>query len=805
MNAWLAEVWHAWRAMLRRPGFLLLAGGVLALGIGATVAVVALIDQVLLKPLPYAQAAQLASVGRHGFGRQVSPMQYQHLQSLPGVSSLGLYKAGLTPANITGDGQPEQVDALEVDRGLLPTLGVRLALGRNFDASEDRPHGPKAVILSHGFWQRRYGGDPRAIGRSLPLEGQAATIVGVLPARFDLLGGPDLLLPAALPAASRDDGTNYLAVARMAPGTDIDALGAEVATRLHAMYAAMGGTQGADGMRVRYDALALRTALHKGDSRVLGMFMVSALFVLLIALVNLVNLMALRALARAHDAAVRAALGASTMRLVWPALAEGALIGLVGVLGGIALAALAVGAVRGFMPVEWQVDGVHVMDGGSWGVALVIGMASALLSAALGLWRGRASTTIDELREGGRSGAGRHGGLLGKALVVAQVTLATTLLCGAGLFLHALRDAARTPLGFSMQGVLNFELAPIKSAYPDVASVQQLARRVLDRLRAEPGVTAVAATTNLPVGDPLNMPIRAPGGAPDAVEFRGVSPGYFAAFGIPLRSGRGLERSDVAGGEVVAVGNQAYARKYLGSDALGKTLEFNFSATGNPGMRVVGVVGDTRQSGPLQSAPPIVYMPMAQVPATVMGMLRDFIPLRFALRTHGNPDDYRNAVRAAVAEIAPQQPIANLRSLADIARGTTGPVRLDSLLVGLFALLALLLAAAGMYAVMAVAVASRQREFGVRLALGAAPAQLARLVIRTGLHQVLVGLLLGAGIGWLLMGWLRRVADSVAAVRFDPLIVAWVCVVLALAGLAACLLPAMRAMRVVPMEALRGE
>jgi predicted permease len=457
------------------------------------------------------------------------------------------------------------------------------------------------------------------------------------------------------------------------------------------------------------------------------------------------------------------------------------------------------------MPAEWQADAVRVTGCLSWGVALAVGVAGALLSALLGLWRGRAATTIDELREGGRNGVGRHGGLLGKVLVVVQVTLATMLLCGAGLFLHALRDATQTPLGFSTHDVLTFELAPIKADYPDVPSVQQLSRRLLDRLRAEPGVVDVAAGTNLPVGDQLNMPLRAPGGEADSVEYRGVSPGYFAAFGIPLRSGRGFEQADGAGGEAVAVVNQAYARAYLGGNALGKTLEMTFGTAGNPVMRVVGVVGDTRQSGPMRAALPMVYVPLAQVPDIVMGMIRDFMPLRFALRTHGRPDDYRAAVRAAVAEIAPRQPIAKLRSLADIARGTTEPVRLDLLLVGLFALMALLLAAAGMYAVMAVAVAARQREFGVRLALGAAPLQLGRLVIRTGLFQVLLGLALGVGAGWLLMGWLRGVVESAAAIRFEPLIVGWVCAVLAVAGLAACLLPAWRAMCVAPMQALRGE
>lgn len=802
MNIWLVEIWRAWRASLRRPGFLLLAASVLALGVSASAGVFTLIDNVLLKPLPYAQPSRLVSVGRDSFGRQVSTYQYQHLQPIVGVSLMGLVRAGTTPANVTGGSRPVQVSSLHMDGGLLQTLGVRMPLGRNFSADEDRLNGAKAVILGHGFWQRRFGGDTHVIGQRMQIEGVTHTIVGVLPGTFDLLGGSEIVLPLALPANSHDLGTNYLAIARLAPGVRIGAVSAQVSTRLHAMDVAAGGKQSL----VHYGAKPLQSTVHADSRAVLVLFMASALFVLLIALVNLTNLMLLRSLARSHDAAVRSALGASNVRLILPALAEGLLIGLGGALAGVGLAQLGLLVLGRFIPAEWVgVSGLH-MGGSVWLLTLIVGPLGALLAAGLGLWRGRTSTSIDELREGGRSGMNRRSGILGRVLVVAQVALAATLMCGAGLFLHALYSASRTPLGFSSNGVLTFALAPIKATYPDVASVQMLADRVLQRLRAQPGVENATAATNLPVGQQLNMPISVENGQAISMQFRGVSPGFFATYGIHLHQGRAFERSDGRGAQAVAVVNQAFAQKYLSDHSLGKELKLALGKPMGLPMRVVGVVSDTRQDGPMQPAPAIVYVPLAQMPEPLMTMIRQFLPLQFAVHGHGNAASYRASVHAAVAEVAPEQPIADMQPLSRVVALSTSDTRLNLMLVGVFAVLALLLAAAGIYAVMAVAVAAREREFGVRTALGASPLRLMRLVLRGGLSQIVCGLLLGVGIALALSGVLGSVMEQIGRdSTFDPVAIVGVCVVLAAAGLLACLIPAVRAGRVHPMRALRGE
>ena len=812
MNIWLAEIWRAWRASLRRPGFLLLASGVLALGVGSTAAVWTLIDQILLRPLPVAQASRLLVAGpwRNDHVSAVSPQQYQHMQGLQGARSMGLIQSG-PRVNIAGDGAPELVPAIYADRGLVPTIGLPMRLGRNFTAAEDRPHGARVAVLGYGFWQRRYGGDPGVIGRSVRVEGTPHAIIGVLPRAFDALGFEgDIMLPMALPANSRSDGTNYMALVRLADGADARALSAEVDARLHAMYVALDGP---DFWKRTHFAAQPFDAWRNGDARhVLRLFLTSALCVLLIALVNLANLMLLRALSRGHDAAVRGALGAPGLRLALPALSEGLLVGLCGALLGLLLAWLGLAALRGHVPAEWLAGHDLHVGAAAWLVALATGLAGALLAAGLGLWRGGRATAVDELREGGRSGLGRHSGRLGRVLVVAQVALATALLGAAGLFLHTLYDAARTPLGFASDGILTFELAPVNAEYPDAAAVAGLSERLLERMRAIPGVREATSTTNLPAdlwSGQFNLGgLHLPGsGDMFNVQYRGIDPGFFALFDIPLHEGRAFDRGDVRGGEPVAIVNRAMAQAYYDGHALGQTIQRDEGgATGGRwSARIVGVVGDTRQFGPLEEQPEVLYVPLAQMTDNAMAVFRSFEPMRLALRGHGSPDAWRAAVREAVAEVAPNQPVANFRTMRGIVGSTTAGMRLNLLLVGIFAALALLLAAAGIYAVMAVAVAAREREFGVRTALGAPPSRLTGLVLRGGLLQVALGLALGIVLALSLSGVLRAVLQDIGRSAIDPLALSGVCVLLAIAGVLACLLPALRAGRVSPMRALRGD
>ena len=826
MNAWLAEIWRAWRTYLRRPGFLLLATAVLALGIGASTAVFVLIDDVLLQPLPYAAPERLVVLGAQRDGqllRILSPREYQHVQSIRGITAIGLIMGDLQAVNVAGDGAPEQISAFLADRGLLPALGVRMRLGRGFSVQEDRPGGPKAVILAEGFWRRRYGAQP-VLGRTLRVEGVARTIVGVLPASFDQFGAGDIMLPLALAPHTYDDGEDFFAVARLASASAAAAVDAQVDAALRALFADASGPQRDYLDKVRFGSVPLRAALHQQQRPAMMLFLASALCVLLIALVNLGNLMLLRTLSRRHDAIVRHALGAPAWRLALPACAEGVLVGAGGAIVGLGLAAIGLSLFSGYVPAEWTLGQSLHMPRAVALLALAIAVPGALAAAAFGAWRGLATASVQEaLHEGGRS-ASRRSGRLGRGLVIAQMALATCLMCGAGLFLHALYDAARTPLGFASDHILTFDLAPVRSGNPH-ASARDLVQRLLQNLHAVPGVDRVAVTNGLPAGgfeQQFNMGgIHLPGRGylHPSPQIRGVSSEFFSVFHIPVREGRSFDATDVAGGEPVAIVNQTLADQQYDGHAVGREIVVNDysgypagkAVADDPTMhpvtaRIVGVVGDTRQFGPLDSLKRgFLYLPLAQMPEHIVQVFRSFQPLRFALRVRGDPNRYRQAVHAAVAAVAPEQPIATVSTMDDIVRATTSDTRRDLFLIGLFAVVALGLAAAGMYAVMTVAVAARAREFGVRMALGAPPLRMIRLVLRGAIAQIAMGALLGVGLTLALSRVLGAVLQEIGRSVFDPFALAGVCVVLALAGLLACLVPALRAARVPPMHALRGE
>lgn len=816
MNIWLAEILRAWRASLRRPGFLLLATSVLALGIGASVAVFALINATLLQRLPFPQASRVVVLGRiyNGEVGPISPHEYQFLKGLKGVTALGLVRPG-SVANIAGTGAPQQVPVTYIDRGLLAALGLQPVLGRNFSAAEDRPDGPTAVMLSYGLWQRGYAGDHSIIGRSMQVEGRPTTIVGVLPQGFDTVSNAGgIVLPMALPPASHDyNHSGHMAIARLGASVSIRSVGAQVDARERAMYRDM--AMGGNWKQPWFGAATLDATLHRGERPMLMLFIASALLVLLIALVNLINLMLLRTLSRNHDTAVRSALGAPLLRLLLPALAEGLLVGLSGALLGMALAMSGLAVLQQFIPVEWLHGDQLGIGAPAWILAFSLSLLCALLAAMLGLWRSRGATGVDQLREGGRSGMGTRSGRLGRVLVVTQLALAVTLLCSAGVIAHGLYSASQTKLGFVSDNVLTFELAPVKAHYPDIASVQALSQRLVQRLRAIPGVTDAAVTTNLPAGhglyDQFNNGAQTPSGKEFSAQLHGVGRGYFELFSIALRQGRVFSRDDTHGSEPVVVVSQGLADAYYGGRAVGKIIMVGVSNSNPLPVHIVGVVADTWQLGPMQPKQSMMYMPLAQMPQKTMAIFLSLEPLRFALRGHGNPADWRVGVQQAIAEVAPGQPIAHLQSMHAIVQQTTADARLSMLLIGLFASLSLLLAVAGMYAVMAVAVAAREREFGVRTALGASPSRLTRLVLRGGMIQIAIGLVIGM---CMVLGVSRLLANMSLAVSmslvgrigtFDPLALAGVCVVLALAGLLACLIPALRAGRVHPMHALRGE
>ncbi|EQD41359.1 efflux ABC transporter, macrolide exporter (MacB) family, permease protein, partial [mine drainage metagenome] len=725
----LRELWQSWRASLRRPGFVLLAGLTLALGVGACVAGFALLYSVMLKPLPYPDPSRLVQIGPSyaaGVSGDMSPIWYQHLGKPPGLASVGAAHGGRY-VNVAGSGQPVMVVAQSVDQGFLATLGVTMALGRNFTRSEDSPHASPVVILSHGFWLRQFGGSAAVIGRALMVDGQPHAVVGVLSASFRWPAQVDLLLPLQLAPHSTDPGTNLTVIGRLAPDTTLGAASAQIQTRMQNYARASGDPR---ALRAHFVATTLAANLDYGYRSLLWMVFTCAGCVLLIAGGNVSNLMLLRAAAQSHPNSVRAALGAHGLRLVLPALAETLLVAMAGVALGLLVAVAGMHWLNSeLMHQDWFGTVRHIgLNARLVAFALIAALLVASLAALLRMWRVRASAAPQELVSGGRSGLSISAGRLSRVLVIAQAALAASLVLIAALFAHSLLKLTRVDLGFDPTHVLTFAVAPPPRDYP---ALSRLSSELLHRLREIPGVQRAALTSNPPIQSAMNLPILLPSGQEISAQYRFVSPDLFATLGIPLLRGRGIGVADRRGTAPVAVVSAAFQRRHLSGNALGQILTINLSSIGVPieHFTVTGIAGDIRQFGPQQPAPGIVYVPIKQVPAALMAKLRQFVPLNFMLRVHGNPRSYESAVRAAVHEIAPGLALANLEPLGTSVAAALAPTRLLMLLASIVAALALGLASVGLYSVMAVATAARRREFGVRAAMGATPQDLMMTVL----------------------------------------------------------------------------
>lgn len=807
------EVRQAWRGLLRKPAYLLLASGTLALGVGTVALVFSLMDQALFKPLAFPQADRLVAVGiKDGNSVTGSPGLYVPIKSIKSLAASGMVRGFVRNTNIAGEGGAQVVTALHADGGFLQTLGRPLALGRNFNADEDRPNGPKGVILSHDFWQRHFGGERSVLGRTLEVEGRAVPIIGVLPAGFEWNTRFDLILPLQPDLTATDVlSNNEYIVARLAPGANFASVDAEVSTRLRAYgdAAVRGVSEEAQATWARYRVgiADLKQVVFGSGRDTLRLFLGAALCVLVIAAVNLANLMLLRAVARSHDGAVRAALGAPWLRVALPSLTEGLLIGLVAAVVGLLLAWLGLRTLAAWVPAEWMRAQTLALSGITVVLSLVTALLVAVLAACIGVWRASRQMLVAELVGGGRSGLSRESGRLGRVLVVTQIAVAVVLLSGAALFLRSLQHLSQVPMGFESRSIVTFALAPVLERTPDITAANLQTRRILEALERQPGVLRVGASTNLPTGSQFNMLMQFPDGSQANAQYRPVTPGFLQVFGIPLLAGRGFEpQSDVADGEPVCLVSAAFVRDYLhGGSAIGQiiTLPDDGSNHARP-MRVVGVVGDVRQGGPAEPAPGVLYIPLAQMPPSMWEIVRSFQPLNYAVRVQpGSLGQVQHDLPRLVERVAPGQPIGDIQTMEQVVASTTNGQKLNLLLVGVFAALALVLASVGLYAVTAVTVAARGSEFGIRAAMGAAPARLARQVLGECARQVALGLGIGLVAALSLARLVQHFLFGVGAA--DPLAIGAVLVVLALAAVLASLMPALRAARVSPMQALRAE
>jgi putative ABC transport system permease protein len=777
----------------------------LALGIGATTAIFSAVRAVLLRPLPYPEPSRLVRVygvdsrrGQASVGNLSVPDLRDFERGARGFDAIGAHNYG-GYFTLTGAGEPERVPRLLVTSGYFRVLGARPLIGRLFRADEDRPNPPAVVVISHGFWQRRFGADAAVLGRTITLSGGSATIVGVLPFDFvhpdpKIESPPDVfaLLDPDEKVSSRS-GRYVRGVARLAAGVTVAQGGGE----LDAIAADLGRRfpKSNTGRSVLVRPLAAAVA---GDYRLpLLMLQAATGVILLIACVNLANLLLGSGAGRSGELAVRRALGAGRGRIVRQMLTESLLLAGLGGLAGTALAAWATRAL-GSLAGPMLLAGQSVpLDRGVLGFALALSLASGLgfgLLPALCLSRG---TTAGALREGRNSDApGRT--RLRASLIVVEVALSVSLLVGAVLLLRSFQRLTGVDPGFQTAGVLSFQLAVQTTEYPE-GTQAGFYERLYARLGSLPGVASVGGVNILPLSgnfscDGVQVEGRlVPEAQAPCAEARSASPGYFDVLRIPIVRGRVFTAADTADAARVVVVNEAFARRFFpGEDPVGRRVIYASRGQNDP-RTIVGVVGDVHHFGLDAAASAEFYTPEPQPPS--------YHAMTVVVAARGNPAALVPAIRADVRALAPDAPLYNVRTLADLRDSSVSAARFRTTLMALFAALALVLAIVGTYGVISLAVGERRREMSIRLALGAARSDVVRLVLAGGLQPLAAGAALGLAGGALLAHGVSGLLFGVTAA--DPATFAIAAVVILVAGLAAAWIPARRACRVDPAIALK--
>jgi len=812
METLWSDLRHATRRLRASPGFTIMAALVLAVGIGGNTALFSLIDAVLLRSLPVADADRLVVVyesqpQKHAMRTPVAPANFLTWRARQ-TSFDDIAAAAQQRFTLSGEGGPESIQGARASASLFAVLRASPVVGRAFTAADDRPGGERVAILSHRLWQRRFHADPAIAGQVVRLDGQATTIVGVMPGGLDF---PDrdteLWVPAALDAETGMDGMSgriLTALARLRFGVTLAAARAEMDVLSRRMAAEDPRFNAGLGAAV----VPLKEVVVGGYAPILWLLWGAVGFVLLIACANVANLLLARAVARSHEIAVRLALGATRVRLVRLFLAESVLIGLLGGALGLLVAVWGVDALVALSPDAIPRAGEVAIDGRVLGFTLVLslltgiafGLAPALPSSGLDL-----ATSFKENGRGATRGQRRH--RLRGLLVVVETALSLVLLIGAGLMIKSFWRLHAVDPGFAPDGVMTVRLELPEGRYPAAPQSVAFYQQLVARTARLPGVAAVGASSALPMSGAGGVkPVRAggaaaPGDAPN-VQYRLVSPGYFRAMGIPVVRGRDFDARDAGPAAGVVVINQAMARRFWpGQDPIGKrvTLGGWDDLTGE----VVGVVGDVHHWSLEAGAEPEMYWDHAQDwLARGPTLRRHQRGLTLVVRADGDAGALVRAIRGEVAALDRELPLADVATMDQRLGSALAAARFKTLLVGIFAAVALLLAAIGLYGVMSCAVMQRTQELGIRMALGARARDVAFLVVGQGLRLALAGVAIGV-VGALAIT--RVIASLLYGVApTDAATYVLLALLVAAVAVMACYLPARRATRVDPMVALRS-
>ena len=823
MENLLADLRHAWRVFLKSPGFTAIAIAALALGIGANTAIFSVINVVLLKPLPFPEPDRIMQIARGfpgGTGSSISIPKFNTWKQNDVFECMAVYDfAGVNMSVGRGD-HPEQVKGIHASSEFFRVFGVSPAIGRTYTAAEDVPNGPRLAVISYQLFSRRLGGDLRAIGQSIDIAGEPTTIIGVLPVTFKSDPPADIFIPVQPDPNSTNQGHYLLAAGRLKPGITLAAARAEMKIVGERFRRAnpkwMDKTESVS-------VVPLQQA-EVGNVKLPLMILLGAVgFVLLIACANVANLQLARASTRQREMAIRTAIGASRLRIVRQLLTEsvmlalgGGLLGfLIGAWGVHALLALAPGDLPRISDAMHSSTGVSALD---WRV-LVFTLAISLGTGILfGLFPAVHVSRLDvnsSLKEtSGRSGTGRHQNVARGFLVVSEIALAVILLVGAALMIRTFASLRSVNPGFDPHNVLTLETSLAGGRYGTTAKVDDMIRQMIPRLEGLPGVQAAATAVVLPIEGGIDLPFNITGKPPAKgdtyngdEQWRSVSAHYFAAFQIPLMRGRVFTEHDSGSSAPVIVINEALAKKYWKNEdpigqsmTLGKGLGPEFA---EPAREIVGIVGNVRENGLTDGNQGVMYVPDGQVTDGLTQLANKVIPLSWALRTSQDPTSLTVAVQREFMSFDGQLPVAKFRTMEQVISDSTARQDFNMLLLTIFAAVALLLAAIGIYGLMSYSVEQRTQEIGIRVALGASGGDMLRLVIRRGL--LLAGIGLGAGLA-AAFGLSRILSSLLFGVKAaDPMAFGAVAITLAAVASIATYIPARRATRIDPIIALRYE
>jgi predicted permease len=804
MDVFAHDLRYALRSLRRAPAFAALVIGTLAVGIGANATIFSVVDAVFFRPFPYAAPDRLVQVFE---SVRDNPAQYGNV-SFPNFNDWraatrtlsGLVAVSGGGANLTSNGPAERVSTIAASANLFDVLGVRPILGRGFSAGDDGRGAARVAVLSEGFWRRRFGGDPSVVGRVVDLDGAPTTIVGVMPGDFATGRSPDLWLPLdTTPRLLAVRGFRFLDVyARLAPGATIGQAGIEmrqIASRLEKQYPD-------DNANHSIRLIPLRDAVTGAVREPIVILLGAVALVLVVACANVASLLLARAATRQHDVAVRLALGAGRARLTQQFLTEAIMLALAGAALGTA-GAWAVLRVAGSVGARFlPIPGAIPLDGRVLLVLLGVSIVSGVLFGLAPALRGTSAPLRDALAGAGKTTAGAARQRSRSALVVTQIALSVVLLVGAGLLLRTFLVLVHTTTGLDANGVVTTRLSVAHAADSTPAiRADRVFEPLLDRLRATPGITAAGVTTLIPLQRwgtagtywVAERPRPAAGHEPGA-EFRVVSPGYFAALGIPLRRGRDFTDADHTTADEPIIVNETFARRALpNEDPIGKRIALDTNLV----FTIVGVAGDVRQAG-------LASPPLAEIYFTYRSRFTSWgIPAALIVRSRLSTTSAVAAVRGAAAQIAPDVPVYQVSTMDEIIGNSLGERRLNLWLIGGFAVITLVLAAAGLYGVVAYTVAQRTREVGIRMALGARRLDIVRLMLGYGAARATIGI--AAGLSAAVVAT-RVLSNMLVGIRpDDPLTYAGVAALLGVTALTASWIPARRASRVDPMVAIRAE